>query len=142
MTYNINQSKTDSVVVQEPFACGDGFVTRTEQCDVNGQIGVTDPQQQECQNQQGICTLVTTRILNRACVNFNYSNPDPAVGPGSGQSCYVALQELIQPSCDTLTIGAYTQNTNTTNVPVSCTAKNASSTTRVGIDCGNGTTLS
>lgn len=72
-TYNGNQSLTDSVIIQEPFVCGDGLLTRTETCDTQGNLGVLFSGQ-VCQNQQNMCVLVTQSIINKACVNYQYMN--------------------------------------------------------------------
>ncbi|MEI6672249.1 MAG: hypothetical protein WCL02_02570 [bacterium] len=71
-TYN-GQTLTDTVLIQEPLVCGDGFLTRNEPCDTNGNLGVLFSGQ-VCENQQGSCVLRTTSIVNNACINYQYTN--------------------------------------------------------------------
>lgn len=74
LTYNTTQSRSDAIIIQEPMICGDGVLTRTETCDTAGNIGVAFSGQ-VCENQQGMCVLVTQAIINNACVNYQYANP-------------------------------------------------------------------
>jgi len=54
--------------------CGDGALTKTETCDTQGDLGVLFSGQ-VCENQQGMCVLVTKAIINNACINYQYTNP-------------------------------------------------------------------
>lgn len=100
LTYNSGLLLTDTVKIQEPFVCGDGILTRTETCDIQGNLGVLYSGQ-VCQNQQGMCVLVTQSIINNACINYQYTNP--LGGMTTGQSCSAATATLMNPTCTTMT---------------------------------------
>lgn len=67
LTYNSNRTKSDTLTIQEPMVCGDGYITKTEECDTA--TGVLAPGQ-VCENQQGSCVLVTKLIVNNACITY------------------------------------------------------------------------
>lgn len=131
LSYNTNQSLTDTLTIIEPLVCGDGLVTRTEVCDRNWPVG-NIATWQECQNQQGSCVLITNYIPNTACINYSW-----------GVACDTENLPVDQASCSSLALGTYTQISNgTTNVALTCNGANTSTSTRISINCMNGTTLS
>ena len=119
---------SDSVTIEEPYMCGDGFLTRDEVCEVNGQIWVGT--WQECQNQQGVCVLVTKRISNTACVEFN----------GNTVCSNPAVITLNDPRCGYLDIT--NENDNSTEITARCFGEYTNAYTPVSISCGNGETYS
>lgn len=100
LSYNGSQLLTDSVTIQEPFVCGDGLLTRTETCDTQGNLGVLYSGQ-VCENQQGMCVLRTTSIINNACINYQYTN---ALGvTTTGQVCSAVTLPLVNSICSSMT---------------------------------------
>jgi len=126
LAYNNGQAKTDTLLVNEPLSCGDGLVTQIEACDTNGQVGNLSPGQ-ECENQQGACVVVTKFIVNNACIGFDYNNP--VSGYATGSACSSTAFPITQPSCSSVSVNGSS---------VTCTAQNASASTRIAINCGNG----
>lgn len=125
---------SDSVIIQEPFVCGDGLLTRTEVCDTVGQLGVV-MSGQICENQQNSCVLVTKYIVNTAC--FNYQVGTQTGGP----ICSSVQIPLADASCNTLSANTPVSNTNGYSVALSCQGSGTVATTPITIDCGNGTSL-
>ncbi|HMS91198.1 MAG TPA: hypothetical protein PKC87_03205, partial [Candidatus Absconditabacterales bacterium] len=138
LTYNTNQTITDSITIQEPFVCGDGLLTRTEMCDTAGNIGVLFSGQ-VCENQQGMCILRTTSIINKACINYQYINNLGVVT--TGQDCDEVELPLVTPSCASMTGSSPIVTNNGYDVNLNCRANNATANTPITIDCGNGTSL-
>lgn len=138
LTYNTNQVRTDSITIQEPFVCGDGLLTRNEPCDTLWNIGVLFSGQ-VCENQQGICVLRTESIINNACINYQYTNALGVIT--TGQDCSEVSLPLTNASCSSMTGTAPLPTSNGYNVNLTCTATNATPTTPITIDCGNGTSL-
>ncbi|MFA6256223.1 MAG: hypothetical protein WC606_03490 [Candidatus Absconditabacterales bacterium] len=136
--YNGNQLRTDSVIIQEPFVCGDGMLTRTEVCDTQGNLGVLYSGQ-VCENQQGVCVLRTQSIVNQACVNYQYTNT--LGGMVTGQACVEAPLTLKSANCVTMTGSAPVNTSNGFDVALTCKGNNANATTPISIDCGNGTSI-
>lgn len=87
---------SDSVIIQEPFVCGDGFLTRNEVCDPVGQLGVIISGQ-ECQKQQNSCVLVTKYIVNTACFDYQFGTQT------GGQICSSVQLPLSDASCTSMT---------------------------------------
>lgn len=111
---------------QEPNQCGDWFLSSNEVCEEQNQLGVTNPDQ-VCENQQGICTLVTKRITNKACVEINWVI----------SSCDEAVLPLAQPSCATI----QTEYIDDTSLQVRCFGKYDTNYTLFRISCGNGQSI-
>jgi hypothetical protein len=124
---------SDSVIIQEPYFCGDGLLTRDEACDPVGPLGII-MSGQECQKQQNTCVLVTKYIVNTAC--FDYQ-----VGVQTGHICDSKQITLDDASCTSLSANPPVGNSNGYAVNLSCLGTNTLSTTPVTIDCGNGTSL-
>ncbi len=139
LTYNGNQVITDSVTVQEPLVCGDGLLTRNEPCDTLGNLGVLFSGQ-VCENQQGMCVLVTQAIINNACINYQYANP--LGGITTGQACSSVNAALTNASCNAMTGSSPVSNGNWYTVNLTCRGNNTTPTTPITIDCGNWTSLS
>lgn len=119
---------SDTVRIEEPFACGDGMLTKTETCDTNGQLGVMTGQ--ECQNQQGQCVVVTKFIANIACAEY-----------AGGKVCSEpAIINLKSPSCGSLEVNKI--STSSSTVQAICIGQYANEYTPMSINCGNGTILS
>jgi hypothetical protein len=84
---------------------------------------------------------VTKFIINGACISFDYNNP--VTGYGTGESCSSIALPITQASCSSLSVGASSQGSgNTTNIALTCNGANSSSSTRIAINCGNGSILS
>ncbi len=139
MTYNSNQILSDTVTIQEPFVCGDGLLTRTELCDTAGNIGVLFSGQ-VCENQQNMCVLRTTSIINNACINYQYINNLGVLT--TGQDCDEVILPLMNAACEIMTGAAPIVTSNGYDVNLSCKASNATPSTPIIIDCGNGTSIS
>ena len=139
LTYNSGVVLTDNVTVQEPLVCGDGAITRTEPCDTQGNLGVLFSGQ-VCENQQGVCVLVTQNIINNACINYQYNNP--LGGITTGQTCSYVQAAITNASCNTMTRSDPVITNNGYTINFACTANNATATTPITIDCGNGTSIS
>ncbi len=137
--YNNWMSLSDNVVVQEPMICGDWLLTKTESCDTQGNLGV-EFSGQVCENQQGMCVLVTQSIINNACINYQYANP--LGGMITGQACSSVNTALMNASCSTMTGSEAITTSNGYDINFTCTANNAASDTPISIDCGNGTSVS
>lgn len=138
LSYNADQSLTDSVTIQEPLVCGDGLITQNEQCDTEGNLGVLFSGQ-VCENQQGVCVLRTDHIINRACINYQYTNNLGITT--TGQACDEVMIPLVNASCSIMTGAAPVATNNGYDVNLTCRASNATATTPIIIDCGNGTNL-
>jgi len=139
LSYNTWLLVTDSVIIEEPYVCGDGLITRNEPCDTQGQLGVLYSGQ-VCENQQGICVLRTEAIINLACINYQY--PNPLGGVYTGQSCSSVNIPLTHASCTSLTGSTPIVTSNGFSVNYTCKGNNTSATTPITIHCGNGTTIS
>lgn len=125
----------------EPLVCGDGLLTRDEPCDTQGQLGVLYSGQ-TCENQQGQCILVTNSIINVACINYSFADP---LGGGrivEQQLCSTVNTALTNASCTSLTGSAPEATNNGYTINYTCKGANATSTTPITIDCGNGTNIS
>jgi len=139
LNYNSWQLLTDSVIIQEPFVCGDGLLTRNEPCDTLWNLWILYSGQ-VCENQQGICVLRTTSIINNACVNWQYTTQLGAMV--TGQACSSVTVPLMNATCNSMTWSApITNNTSWYTTNLTCKTANATATTPITIDCGNGTTL-
>ncbi len=139
LNYNTTQTLSDSIIIQEPLVCGDGILTRNEPCDIQGNLWVLYSGQ-VCENQQGICVLITKEIINNACINYQYANP---LGwTTTGQTCSSVNAALMNSSCASMTgsIPNITSNGYSTNF--TCRGNTTTSTTPITIDCGNGTSIS
>lgn len=139
LTHDMGEIVTDSIVIQEPLVCGDGILTRTEPCDTAGQLGVLYSGQ-VCQNQLGACVLITQSIVNNACISYQYNNP--LGGIITGQSCSSVNAALMNATCSTMTGSTPVVTNNGYTINFACTASNATPTTPISIDCGNGTSVS
>ena len=139
LAYNSGQLITDSVTIQEPLVCGDGLLTRNETCDTLWNLGVLYSGQ-VCENQQGVCVLVTQTIMNNACINYQYTTPLGWIT--TGQSCSSVNTTLMNSTCSTMTGSTPTTTNNGYDINYTCKANNATSTTPISIDCGNGTSVS
>lgn len=109
--------------IEEPYRCGDGVLTRDEVCEP--WITTTNPDQ-ECEEIQEVCTLVTKRITNRACVEINWIE----------DVCSSEVINLKDPICNSVNIQPY--NNNPTRVRVDCLWQYTNLNTPVTISCGNG----
>lgn len=107
--------------IEEPYVCGDGVLTRDEMCDTK--LEVTNPDQ-DCEEIQNVCTLVTKRITNRACVK-------PINGP---EICSEAVINLRGPSCGYVDVTREEDDEAT----VRCFGDATNTTTPMSINCGNG----
>ncbi|AHB40888.1 hypothetical protein P148_SR1C00001G0073 [candidate division SR1 bacterium RAAC1_SR1_1] len=123
IAYN-NTGISRTFTIDEPYVCGDGELTRNEECELDGQ-GVTNLDQ-DCEKIQNVCTLVTKRITNRACVVIN----------GVTGDCSDAVITLKDPSCVDLHITP--ENSSSTRVIARCLGQYTNTFTPVTIDCGNG----
>jgi len=138
LSYNTWLLVTDNVIIEEPYVCGDGLMTRDEQCDTQGNLGVLYSGQ-VCENQQGRCVLRTNAIVNLACVNYQY--PNPAGGVFTGQSCSSVNTALVGASCTSLTGSTPVATSNGFAINYSCRGNSTTDTTPIVIDCGNGTRI-
>jgi hypothetical protein len=138
LTYNGTQTVSDHVTIQEPFVCGDGFITRTEPCDTMGQIGLTISGQ-VCENHGDFCVAVTKNIINTACIDYRFTL-------GSGHICSTVQFPIQEPvgQCKSLIthdgniILAEENNGNYVgNADFTCSTDVWIAQTIV-IDCGNG----
>ncbi len=139
LAYTSWQTITDTITITEPLICGDGILTRTEQCDTQGNLGVIYSGQ-TCENQQWQCVLVTHAIVNLACVNYQYSNP--AWGIFTGQSCSSVNNTIENASCTSMTWSTPTPTNTWYAINYTCKGSNTLTTTPITITCGNGTSIS
>lgn len=107
-------------------------------CDTAGDIGVLFSGQ-ICENQQGICILRTTSIINKACINYQYINNLGVVT--TGQDCDEVELPLMNASCNNMTGSVPVATNNGYDVNLNCKANNATANTPITIDCGNGMNL-
>lgn len=139
LSYNSWALLTDSVTIQEPLVCGDGMLTRNEQCDTAGNLGVLFSGQ-VCENQQGSCVLVTQAIINVARITYQYPNPQWWYITGEAWSSVSA--PLQNASCSAMTGSTPISTTNGYDTNFTCRGTSTLPTTPISIDCGNGTTIS
>ena len=125
---------SDSVIIQEPFFCGDGLLTRTEECDTVGQLGVI-MSGQVCEKQQNSCVLVTKSIINTACFDYQFGTQT------GGHICDSKEITLADSTCKTMTATPPVSNSNGYAVTLSCQGNNTIAATPITIDCGNGIQL-
>lgn len=124
ITISYNNTWTSRIfTIVEPYVCGDTFLTRDEECELDWQW-VTNPDQ-SCEEIQGVCRLVTKRISNTACVQ-----------PRNGiEICSTpAVINLEDPSCENLDI----VRESSTRITANCFGNYTRAYTPVSISCGNG----
>gem|GEM_PF-5575180 len=95
---------------------------------------------QSCENQQGICVLVTDAIVNLACVNYQYTNP--LGGILTGQACSSVNTPLMDSSCTSLTGSTPVATNNGYSINYTCRGSNTTATTPITLQCGDGTRIS
>jgi len=130
-----NISATDDVNILEPLTCGDWLITRTEKCDTNWQIWVM-LSWQVCENQQWMCVIVTKSIVNLACLNYSYINPQTNT-IWTWTICSSVPILIDNSSCSSLTSSTPIKTSNGYSVNFACQANNGNNSTPIRIDCWN-----
>jgi hypothetical protein len=118
LVYTNGRFVTQAIKIIEPYLCGDGLITKDEQCDTSLSL----PAGQICENQNNKCIL-KVNLVNRACITYDDGTMGDCVETG-----------FVSPTPRCATVEKTLVGTNT---QVKCNAENIRGQAAMQVNCGD-----